>query len=141
MNPNDIHHKLFDNLQRPLELDSLDRSLWSDKCDYIDPNECANLNPNNHNLIIVKFNIHSILAHQDNLKGLLNNLKNKNSRADIILLNETHLNKHTVGFVNIPNYHHIANYRSEHKGGGTSILLHDSISYRRWKTLRGSMKN
>ena len=135
MNLNDIQHKLFDNLQRPSELDTLDWSLWSDKCNYIDPNECVNLNPNNHNLIIVQFNIHSILAHQDNLKRLLNNLKNKNSRADIILLNEMYLNKHTVGFVNIPNYHHITNYRSECKGGGTSILLHDSISCRRRKDL------
>ena len=130
-----VQHKLFDNLQRPLELNSLDRNLWNDKCDYADLNECLNLNPNNHNLIVLQLNIRSILTHQDDLKRLLNKLENKNSKVDIVLLCETHLSKNTVGFVNIPKYRHIASYCVDAKGGGTSILIRDNIPYKRRKDL------
>ena len=128
-------YKLFYNLQRPLELDSLDRNLWSDKCNYVDPNECSNLNPNNHNLIVLQLNIRSILTHQDDLKRLLNKLENKNSKVDIVLLCETHLSENTAGFVIIPKYRHIASYCVDAKGGGTSILIRDNIPYRRRKDL------
>ena len=30
------NQKLFDDLLRPLELDTLDKSMWNDKCDYLD---------------------------------------------------------------------------------------------------------
>ena len=128
-------HKLFDNLQRPHELATIDCNLWSDKCDYLDRNECMNLNPNNHNLIILQLNIRSILSHQEELKWLLNQLENKNFRVDIALLCETHLSKNTVGFVNFLKYRHIANYHTNSKGGGTSILIRDNIPYRRRKDL------
>ena len=28
---------LYDNLARPLDLNTLDKSLWDDKCDYFEP--------------------------------------------------------------------------------------------------------
>ena len=40
---------LYDDLSRPLELNNIDTSLWSDKCDYVDPSNCANLNRYNYN--------------------------------------------------------------------------------------------
>ena len=40
----------------PLNLDSIDENLWNDKCDYIDPNSCTNLNPNDYNLIVIQLN-------------------------------------------------------------------------------------
>ena len=46
----DTPHKLFDNLERPMELDSINRDLWNDKCDYIDVSDCPNLNPNGHTI-------------------------------------------------------------------------------------------
>ena len=118
-----------------MELDSINRDLWNDKCDYIDVSDCPNLNPNGHNFIILQYNIQSLLAHQEALRRLLNNLQNKNSRVDIVLLSETHLNSQTVKFVNIPGYQHVANYRTNYKGGGTSILIHESIPYRKRKDL------
>ena len=48
---------LFDNLSRLLELDNLNETLWSDKCDYIDRNKCNNLNPDNYNLVMIQLNI------------------------------------------------------------------------------------
>ena len=62
-------------------------------------------------------------------------MENKNSKVDIALLCETHLSKNTMGFVNIPKYKHIANYHTNVKGGGTSILIRDNILHRRRKDL------
>ena len=49
--------QLMDNLYWPLDLNNVDHSLWSDKCDYLDPEECKNFNPNNMNLIVLQHNV------------------------------------------------------------------------------------
>ena len=132
--------KLFDNLNWPLELDNINRNLWNDKCDYFDLEDCKNLNPNNYYLVVMQHNIRSLLSNQCDLKNLLNNLSLKNSQVYIILLCETHLSKQTVEFVNIPNYTHVANYRSTHKGGGTSILIRNDIPLKRRHDLETFME-
>ena len=109
--------KLFDDLSWPLEINSINRSLWNDKCNYMDLDDCKNLNPNNYNLIVMQHNICSVLSNQCEL------------------LCETHLSKQTVGFVNIPNYTHVANYRTQLKGRGTSILIRNDIPFKRRKDL------
>ena len=48
---------LYDNLERPLDLNTLDKSLWDDKCDYFKPKEVNQLNPKNNNLTILQLNI------------------------------------------------------------------------------------
>ena len=102
--------KTYDELERPLNLDSIDENLWNDKCDYIDTNSCTNLNPNDYNLIVLQLNTRSILSKQTELKQLLHTLENKNSRVDIVLLCETFLNTKTTKLVNIPNYTLISNH-------------------------------
>ena len=87
----DIDHS--DELLRPMDNFLLNESLWNDKCDYIQPDSCANLNPNNYNLIILQTNIRGLISHQDELKCLLHKLSKKHSSVDIILLCETFLNK------------------------------------------------
>ena len=106
---------LFDNLSRPLELNSVDRSLWTDKCNYMDLHECKNLNPKNHNFIILQLHIRSVLSNQTDLRRLLSNLESKNSKVDTALLCKTHLIKNIVGFVNIPNCTHIASFKTSMK--------------------------
>ena len=105
--------------------------MWNDKCDYMDPNECTNLNPENYNFIILQHNIRGLLGHQSDLRHLINTLSTKNSTPDILLLCETFLTKYTVNMVNIPGYEAISNYRTERKGGGTSILVKKGIPYKR----------
>ena len=63
-----------DKLNRPLDfrpLDELDKSLWNDKCDYLDLETCSNLNPNNYNLLVLQLNIRSLLVHQLELNQLI----------------------------------------------------------------------
>ena len=127
--------KIYDELERPLNLDSIDESLWNDKCDYIDPNSCTNLNLNGYTLIVLQLNIRSILSKQTELKQLLHALENKNSRVDILLLCETFLNEKTTKLVNIPNYTLISNHRPNRKGGGTCILIRNGITFKPQKDL------
>ena len=71
--------KSNDELEQPLNFDSIDESLWNDKCDYIDPQNAKNLNPSGLNLVILQLNIRSILSHVTELKMLIHTLETKNS--------------------------------------------------------------
>ena len=124
--------KESDVLDRPLITDNLDSSLWNDKCDYIEIDNCKDLNPNNYNLVVVQLNIRNLLLKQLELKRLLRDLEVRKSKADMILLCETFLSDATVNLVNIPGYKLYSNHRKNYKGGGTIILVRtDMISKRR----------
>ena len=119
-----------DKLNKPLDLDELDESLWNDKCDYLDLETCINLNPKNYNLLVLQLNIRSLLVHQLELNQLIQMTEKKNSWIDIILLCETFLTKQTVNMVNVPGFTHIDNYRRHKKGGGVSILIREGILFK-----------
>ena len=63
--------KQYDELHRPLNLEDLNSTLWNDKCDYIDPESCTNLNPKNYNLLVLQHNIRGLLGNQDDLKIII----------------------------------------------------------------------
>ena len=126
-----FEQKSKDILERPLNLNSLDESLWNDKCDYLDLHSATYLNPSGLNLVILELNMRSILSHLSDLKQLLHVLESKNSRADIILLCETFLTKSTENLVKVPGYTLICSNRKHSKGGGTAILLQNGITFKR----------
>ena len=127
--------KTNDELKQPPNFDSIDKSLWNNKCDYIDPQKAKNFNPSGLNLVVLQLNIRSILSHVTKLKRLLHTLETKNSQVDIILLCKTFLSKTTEKLVKIPGYTLICNSRTESKGGGTAILLQNGINYKRRKDI------
>ena len=129
----DIKH--YGELHRPLKLEDLNPTLWNDKCNYIDPERCTNLNPENYNLLVLQHNIRGLIGNQDELKSLLSILHMKNSPVDKILLCKTFLNNITISLLNIPGYDIISNHRKEHKGGGTAIIIKQGIPYKRCKDL------
>ena len=116
-------------------MENIDNSLWNDKCDYWEIEQCANLNPNNYNFIIMQLNIRSLLSNATELKMLLTKLEQKNSPVDVILLCETFLTKKTERLVNITHYQLYLTCRSTHKGGGTAILVRDGIFHKQRKDL------
>ena len=116
-------------------MEDIDNSLWNDKCDYWETEQCANLNPNNYNFIIMQLNICSLLSNATELKMLLTKLEQKNSPVDVILLCETFLTKKTEWLVNIPHYQLYSTCRRNHKGGGTVILVRDGIVHKQRKDL------
>ena len=114
---------------QPLEIENHDKSLWNDKCDYIELEKCDNFNKENYNFIVMHLNVRSLLAHQVELKYLLRKLKTKGSRVDVVLLCETFLTDKTQKLVNILDYEIITNIRQTAKGGGTAILIRKNIPY------------
>ena len=132
-----------DALDRPIELDELDNTLWNDKCDYIDLERCANLNLNNYNFVIMQLNIRSILAHQHKLNQLLRTLEEKNIRIDVVLLCETFLTSKAERMVNVSGYAHVGNHTPKKKGGGVSILLttYPLRGIRTWISLKKALPN
>ena len=116
-------------------MENIDSSLWNDKCDYWETEQCANLNPNNYNFIIMQLNIRSLLSNATELKMLLTKLEQKNSPVDVILLCETFLTKKTEKLVDILHYQLYSTCRSNHKGGGTAILVRDGIIHKQRKDL------
>ena len=131
----EIYDNLEDSLHRSRDLRELDNALWNDKCDYMDIENCTNLNPNNYNLIVLQLNIRSLLSHQHDLSQLIRTTEKKNSRIDIILLCETFLSKNMYNMVKICGFMHISNFRKDKKGSGVSILVRDGIAYRRRQDL------
>ena len=83
------------------------------------------------NLIVLQLNVRSVLAHQSELRNLLNELNKKNSRVDILLLSETFLIRKTEKLVNIKGYSCVFNSCMDHKGGGTCILVRSNVPHKR----------
>ena len=114
---------LMGNLERLLNMQNLPSSLWSDKCDYLDIDKCNNLNPQNYNFIVMQLNIRSILSNQLELMRLLNELSQKHSEVDILLLCETFITSKTENLINMKGYTIHTTNRKEAKGGGTAVLI------------------
>ena len=76
--------KLYDELARLLEYTARNKALWNDKCDYIDPNNCTDLNPSNLNFGILQLNIRGLLNHKKELSQLLQDLEFKNRHCSFM---------------------------------------------------------
>ena len=96
-------NQLFDNLNRPI-WHAAKSKLWNDKCDYIDITETKNLNPFNHNLIVLQINIRGMLTKFSELNALTGKCKKLNSPIDIVILCETFLMPDKENCISIPGY-------------------------------------
>ena len=85
--------------------------------------------------MILQHNVHSLPCNISETKLLLENLHNKNSTVDIMMLCETFLSKNTAKLIKIPGYTLVSNYQKNHKGGGMSVLIKDGIPLKRRKDL------
>ena len=121
---------ITDVLENPIITDNLDTVLWSDKCDYVDIDDCVNLNPNCYNLIVLQLNVRSLLSNQTALNQLLRDLENRKSKVDLILLCETFLTGQTCRFINLPGYTLISNEHVNRRGDGTGILVRKEVVYK-----------
>ena len=122
--------KVYDELSRSIISDDTHPSLWNDKCDYIKPESCTDLNPNNLNLVVLQLNVHGILSNVSELKQLLHTLEMKKSRVDLVLLCKMFLTPQMTKLDNIPEYTVVSNHCKNSKGGGTAILIRNGINYK-----------
>ena len=76
---------------------------------------------------ILHLNIQSFQHNKDALVLLLNDLQENNIIVHVIGLCETFLTDQSKGTAHIENYSAIHSCRSEKIGGGTTLLIHDSV--------------
>ena len=94
--------KVKDILENSIITDNLDSVLWNGKCDYIEIEDCVNLNLNCYNLIVMQLNVRSLLSNQSTLNQLLRDLDNRKLKVDLILLCETFLMDQSRRLVRVP---------------------------------------
>ena len=92
-----------------------------------------NLNPNNYNFVVMQLNIRSILSNQLELKRPLNELSQKHSKVDILLLSKTFITSKTENLINMKEYIIHTTNRKEAKAGGTAVLIKKGITHKRRK--------
>ena len=92
------------------------------------------LTSNNKNLALIQLNIRGLHNKTTLLKELLSNNLGT-IQLDVILLCETWLNTNNFDSVNIPNYKLMGNIRNGRIGGGTGVLVHESLKCREKKDL------
>ena len=76
--------------------------------------------------IIYKFCILTIVVQNIHFMYYVNNL---NIKFSFICISETWANKHNDNLLNISNYNHEQCIRSNKRGGGTSLYIHNDIQY------------
>ena len=131
---------IYGQFGKPLNMQNLPSSLWSDKCDYLDIVKCNNLNPKNYNFIVMQLNIRSILSNQLELKRLLNELSQKHSEVDILLLSEIFITSKTENLINMKGYMIHTTNRKEARGGGTAVLIKKGTTHKRRKDLENMVE-
>ena len=113
--------KVKDILENSIITDNLDSVLWNDKCNYIDIEDCVNLNLNCYNLFVMQLNVRSLLSNQYTLNQLLRDLDNRESKVDLILLCEMFLTDQSHRLVRFPGYKFISTECANRKGRNRNI--------------------
>ena len=97
-----------------------------DTCDYLTNDSIELIENNVSDLKIVHLNIRGLKSKIDDLRDLLEKLKN----PEIITLNETWLKESDNNRIQIPNYKYEGISRNNKKGGGVGFLIRCDILYR-----------
>ena len=112
-----------------------------DFCDYLDlediETDCQSRNypiKVSNSLGILQFNIRGLMNKQDQLKGLIKQLRH-DGPIHVILLVETWLKKSQGKRIHIPGYKYYGAYRNGKRGGGTGILVSQNMISRERKDL------
>ena len=115
--------------------DDLSQLLQSGNgCEYTDIIDCAIdkiMLSNNIKFNMLHINIRSFHRNKDQLILLLNDLHERRIIVHAIGLCETFLTKNNESLAFVENYRLFHKFRADRTGGGVSILLHDSVMFRK----------
>ena len=114
-------------------------NVLEDLCHYRDYSNLKTVS-NFNGLAVLQHNIRGVLGKQDQLKLLLNNIKN-DCRVQVVLLAKTWLSKNTLKRVKIPGYIFVGSHRKCKRGGGVGILVSQNLDYRQRKDLSLNIPN
>ena len=109
------------------QLDSSTFCETEDNCDYLDLESRMQLSDDPNSPTLIQLNIRGMIGKLTELSHLVNDSVGK-ARIDAVFLCETWLNQINYAKANIPGYKLIGRM-----GGGTGILIHNSLRYRQEK--------
>ena len=96
-----------------------------DRCDYIDHEQLLDMKPIKSGLNVLQLNCRGIKSKLDEIEEILVQLK----QPDIVILSETWLKEGEEKYVDIKGYKY-EGILTEHKKGGVSILIKNSLIYK-----------
>ena len=100
-----------------------------DNCEYLNEDiELDHTMGPEDDLNVVQLNTRGLISKQNSLT-LETTPKNPNKKVDIYILYETWLNENNSFRVNVPNYSFVGKSRTNKKGGGVGILVHNSLAF------------
>ena len=126
MNETPTIQKLFDLNTAP---------QTEDICDYLDLNSRMHLVDEPNSLTLIQLNTRGMIGKLTSLSHLILDNMGK-AKTDVVLLCETWLNQTDHANAQIPGYKLFGNVRSGRIGGGTGILIHNSLRCRQRKDLK-----
>ena len=116
------------------QLDSSTFCEIEDNCDYLDVESRMQIPDDPNSLTLIQLNIRGMIGKLTELSHLINDGVGK-AKIDVVLLCETWLNQINNAKASIPGYKLIGNVRSGRMGGGTGILIDNSLRCRQRKDL------
>ena len=105
-----------------------------DACDYLDVDARKQLQHDPNSLTLIQLNVRGMIGKLTEIKHPINNSVGE-ADIDAVMLCETWLNQTNYPRANIPGYKLLGNIRSGKLGGGTGILIHNSLWCRQRKDL------
>ena len=118
------------NLNLQMQELSIADEDFINNCDYLQTdNDLDHTLGVSDDLNIIQLNIRGLIGKQQTLIQETAS-KNDNKKVDIYILCETWLTEHNHGMINIPNYLYIGKHRKNKRGGGVSILIHNSLTFK-----------
>ncbi len=101
-------------------------------CNYINPEDIKieEISNSGQQLSILHINIHSIPSKLDNLKSLLNALRNKKIMIDVILICETFITDNNKDSCEIEGYKLFEEHRKLITRGGVAVYVSKNIKFR-----------
>ena len=112
-------------------LNDLSSLLQSENgCEYTDLSDDPHFDPivtAKGSINVLHLNIRSLQKNKDNLTLLLSDMRDKGIVVHLIGLCETFVSKESESLFNIENYCAVHRYRQGRLGGGTTVLIHDTV--------------
>ena len=105
-----------------------------DTCDYLDVDARMQLKNDPNSLTLIQLNVQEMIGKLTGLTHLINNSVGK-ANIDAVMLCKTWLNQTNYPTAIIPGYKLVGNIRSGKLGGGTGMLIHNSLQCRQRKDL------
>ena len=128
----------MDRLEDLTGLDPLEIGTYDgyDRCDYLDPDSNVDiLQDTDNDLNIVQLNIRGLIGKQGKLCKEIKGKDNSN-KVHVFILNETWVTKANEHMIDISHFKFIAKHRTNKKGGGVGLLVHDELQFRTGNDLR-----